>query len=190
MTHKPSLSVEIFRDSATPTIDIEPAEQGIEHIRRVYKGINIVRATRLIHLDDENGQLMIQPPKLPSERADLSIILSGRSITQSGKESVPHTQGARTVGFALVASRTAIVDVNHGIAQRTVTHESGHLFNLKVKGETFDGKSHCTDDWCIMNAYDITRERYETLQIHGVVTERFCEECADQLCESAHNVAR
>lgn len=190
MFSKPKVSVEIFRDAATPTVDIECAEEGIENIRRVYKGIKIVRANRLIDLRSNEDKLCISAPIVPTDRAAISLVLSGRSIEQAGKSLVPHTIGARTVGFALAPLGTAVIDTNNGIPMRTVTHETGHLFFLKESGETYDGVSHCTDDHCIMNAYDIVPEMYAALRRHNVATERFCDECSEQMCQAGQVISR
>ena len=196
MNHN-NISVEIFRDKDRKEISVDSAEMGIDHLSRVARGIEIVRATRLLRITNNPAVEVINTDNInwPSNlSADLNIVLTDRQL---------YSEGGVRLGVAHPTSgmggkKVAFVDVfSSPQPELTVVHESGHLLNAKASGEKWDGEAHCTDPDCLMYPsleIDIVEERvrqkginawrermgFRTAEYRQVARPRaevFCEEC-------------
>ncbi|HEV7952090.1 MAG TPA: hypothetical protein VGO98_01830 [Candidatus Saccharimonadales bacterium] len=203
--HQKKLTVEIFRDADRSNLSLDVAEPGIDEVRRIIAGIEIVRATRLLRITRPD-QHMIKSDRMrwPKLDADFNIILTDRPlVTGSGIREYGHAEthrGSTNLGIAIIDTATPDYPVS------IVAHEFGHLFDVKKTGETWDGRHHCRDEDCFMQIYPsetkIVPERvrqsgvknfmerygYRKAQYVDIKTSnanRFCEECAEQIDKEA-----
>lgn len=199
-----NLTVEIFRDMDRRDISVDAAGMGIDHVRRVTTGIEIVRASRLLRIAQPEKS-MVRPDKIRwrAFEADMNIILTDRPLYGSD-DNLHH--GVSYAQRGLGARRVAIVDIaNPEYPDLTVAHEAGHLLKLKSEGKTWDKNGHCIDKKCIMYPYEYTDEDDDLVKQKGInlwlerrgyrpaVYEkvkrpgatRYCDECAHQLDATA-----
>lgn len=195
-----NISVEIFKEADRRDISIDTAEAGIDYVRRVTTGIEIVRSTRLLRLgDSEHASLYPDKIRWPSLSADMNIVLTDRTLYSAGDEL---HYGVAYVNRGLNNLKMAVVDVaKPDFPELTVAHEFGHLFNLKHGGETWDQSGHCVDTTCLMYKHPQTRQFEKRVEQRGIkkimeyygykkpeyenfiepVATEFCGECAHQL---------
>lgn len=199
------LTVEIFRDADRPNLPLDVAEPGIDEVRRITAGIEIVRTTRLLRVARPD-QRMIKSDGIrwPNLDADFNIIVTDRPlVTVSGLREYGHAEtqrGSANLGVAIIDT------ANPDYPIPMVAHEFGHLFDVKKTGENWDGHHHCRDEDCFMQIYPsetkIVSERIRQsgvknfMERHGYRkaqyvdkktsnANKFCEECAEQIDKEA-----
>ena len=208
MTNPRSLSVEVFRDRDFPDASVECAEAGISNVERVIRGIQIVRANRLIAVPSvDGGYVDMRHIRWPQFPADLNVVITEKPLLSSGEDLSRDNNWLRVAGLSLNEGlagsvRVTVIDVTTGLSAQTVEHETGHLLGLKRRGTTHDGRGHCTVKNCTMHFKDepyrviskqplgrtgiLRRMQYEERRSEPKSSaEKFCDECAHQLAVNA-----
>jgi hypothetical protein len=77
------VTVEVFRDADRQDVSIDAAEAGVDELRRVVTGIEIVRANRLIRVAQPEDPWIVSDNLHPLRQteADLSIVMTDRWIS-------------------------------------------------------------------------------------------------------------
>lgn len=202
MSAERKLSLEIYRDVTVRDMSTVQAEHGIDKLRSIDAGIQIVRTTRLIRLPgNENDSFWPGSLSTRTFRSDLNVVLTRRTLTQ--RDGVVSETGG-LLGAAIHykgdhGPRFAVIQARSDYVMHTAAHETAHLLEVT---ETHDG--HCVRPSCIMHQrpgwqLEISRE-YETLSwprrgvrvVKGTSSVRelpatFCDDCTRQI---KHNVRR
>lgn len=199
-----NITVEVFRDQDNPKMSVEAAEGGIDRIRRVTTGIEIVRATNILRIADKEAESAdIREINWPDFEADMNIVLTNRKIDDGYHKDF--TRGISRSVKGIGALKVAVIDVGRDFSDITVAHEVSHLFSLKESGENWDKHGHCIDGSCVMHAapsFELITKRvpargfmkwmyrlgysdspYEKQLVPAV--DEFCDECALQLDKKA-----
>jgi hypothetical protein len=210
-----NISVEIFRDVDGRDMSIEAAVEGVERIRHVTTGIEIVRATKLLKIVN-NGADRVQPNKIrwPKFEADMNIILTERSLflpreSEPSESSDMYDNHISPLGIALKYGdkKIAVVDtVTPDFPELIAAHEIGHMFNLKKNGATWDSDVHCVSDGCMMYKTAGVVEIEQPIAQRGFrgliercglrepeyskfivpSAEKFCDECVHQIDKTSY----
>lgn len=199
-----NISVEIFRDIDRPTVSIDAAEGGVDHLRRITRGIDIVRATRLIRIAKPEAATVtsdnIRWPR--SFSADLNLIVTDRQIISADRQ----VGGVTHITPGLGTLKTAVIDITaHNQPELIAAHEGGHLLHAKHSGVKWDGVAHCQDVTCYMYPVPIVELVQQRVRQKGVgawlerqglrparyeevtqpVAGSFCDECAEEIDKKA-----
>ena len=152
------ISIEIFTDHASPSLDPAIGRQGLELINSITNDrFEIIRDTRRVRLG-EPDRPTIESSKVDllrlkkSSPASFAIVLTSRPL------SLPDTpQNQSITGYAErfqgLDSGAAVVSTRGGEAQLTLAHEMGHLVGMRYQTEspTLDPDSHCQTETCLMH---------------------------------------
>lgn len=174
---KRTISIELFRDIATPDVSLDLAVKGLEHIRRIIPSLEIVERGGLVKLNE--GTLYIRSEELPvlDIHTDFGIILTDRQIFMPLEQQMPLHDDSITIGLTNhveQGSDYALVDVLRSDSVKCSTmHETGHLLDIPNKGKKFDGNCHCVKRSCIMHAELLLKQT------------DYCRRCTQQLAKSA-----
>jgi hypothetical protein len=214
--NREDISVEIFRDAGSRDVSIDAATDGVDRIRRITTGIEIVRATKLLKLTNDDQATLIKPARIrwPKFEADMNIVLTQRTLflppdNHSDTDIDSRGHGVRHFGVAMNASgkKIAMIDAaSPDFPELVVAHEIGHMFNLKKNGQTWDSRSHCVHDTCVMYQTAGVEEVERPIERRGIRklvesaglidveygnfivprAEEFCDECSHQLDKTSY----
>lgn len=210
----PRLTVEIFRDTTLDRLDVAPVEAAIGYLNVISEGaLSIAGAKRALNIGSA-GRGYVDPSMVrwPRFGADINIVATSApvfSLTEAEKRMRPEERlesVQRTIGVAMSICRVCVINVAgfSEVVSQAVTHEVGHLLQLKKRGETWDKASHCLNETCVMSPFATSTRQEERVRQTGIkaLLERngyrkaeyeavhirnagFCEECARQLHEFA-----
>ena len=199
MTDRPPLTVEIFRDADTPDISLDEVEAGIEAVRTIATGLQIVRKNRLVRIATP-GADVVYPSKVRFARqsTDYNVVLTGRELRD---DLVKDDDKVESKIAGMTYKRVSIITSTSIDVKLATQHETAHLLHLKRSGDAHDGDGHCTNEGCIMLAnadvrplykFTFTQTRWDKVlrrpgtlhhEMVGIESERkaFCGECTQQL---------
>jgi hypothetical protein len=210
----PKLTVEVFRDIALDRLDVAPVEAAIGYLNVVSEeAFCIAGAKRALNIGSaERGYVDPSMVRWPRFGADINIVATSVpvfALTEAEKQMRPEDRfksAQRTIGVAVGVRRVCVINVAvfSEMVSQAVTHEVGHLLQLKKRGETWDKAGHCLKETCVMWQYATDAQHEERVRQKGIkallekngyrkaeyetVRSRnagFCEECAYQLHEFA-----
>ncbi|USN96267.1 MAG: hypothetical protein H6797_04295 [Candidatus Nomurabacteria bacterium] len=184
MHYNRNLSIEIFRDSETPDVQVDLAVTALEEIRQITKHIEIVERGNVLQLS-EPGVDAVYTKDVPLHKiqTDFGIILSSRPLVLPTMLGQPPNTGNITVGNAWVGldKPFAVIDAERTYSLKNSTkHEVGHFIGVPRKGKYFDGDCHCNRPNCVMHS--MTKIEIEQ--------DDYCHNCTAQLAKNAFNLMR
>ncbi|HET6924224.1 MAG TPA: hypothetical protein VFH39_00135 [Candidatus Saccharimonadales bacterium] len=145
---------EIFHDIDRGKFPTESVEAAITYIGEII-GEHTILSNRSVRLSSNPSSEYIDMEKIrwPKFSADVNIVLTDRALDKPPEGSdVALLDLTRriTTGVSNPLSKVAVIDTLRTTAEAaTVTHEIGHLFNLKLKGITKSTQSpHCALNLC------------------------------------------
>lgn len=162
------LEAQIYVDSDTPNISVQPADHGIEIVREIAPWIRVNRGIGEIVLHTSNETTGINGDELrwPKLEGDLNIVLTKKPIIgddQLGNDGQLNlrklTQGLYYIGWNYNArrangNRVALISVNAiQKPEHIVAHEIGHLFGVEPPAHLKPANGHCIEMNCVMNAF-------------------------------------
>jgi len=216
MSISPGISVEVFRDRDARNLSTESAEAGVDIVRQITTGIEIIRTTGLITIANPKGDdFDMEKIRWPRFEADLNIVVTNRPLYDPDRDknttaTANVLTGRKTtlVGNSLYVpgvgtGRVAVIDTSRsGSPVHVAAHETGHLLKLKSSGDSWNFKGHCIDPECLMQSGEKleTVTEYKPLSslkawlgckpertvTYKSLVEDFCDECTEQLDRNAH----
>jgi hypothetical protein len=180
--HSNTLRVGIYRDIASPWIDINSAVIAIDNLHKKFGNIALAETDRLVQLtSDSKTEITTNSVNWLETSNHLNFVLTNRRIFDRPKAVPSETFG--TVGMSVhrpFRKPYVIIDSFHAphLLENIVQHESAHLVKVKDSGTYYDHGDHCNHPKCLMQP--IAQKHLKD----------FCAECSEQLDERLRKLSR
>jgi len=185
------LSLEVFKDAATPEVDIDPVIDAMQMVRRAKVGIEMVRAARTVKIGT-NDRIIPDNINWPSFPADINLVLTKRHIGRSSESSFASlwrdsSVNGHRIGLVKTSETDADIMVAEVIGQLLgVEHEHGNSDNLCVMDD--HGLRVARSALSMLSDLEsfLRTGKHEQKEIPEV----YCQRCASQLGMNAYYLAR
>ena len=184
MHYNRNLSIEIFRDSETPDVQIDLAVTALKEIQQISKHIKIIERGGLLELS-EPGLDVIYTRDMPLHdiRTDFGVILTSRRLVLPSNVWEPGSNDRIVVGNTWIGldKPLTLIDAERTRSLKNSTkHEVGHFIGVPRKGKNFDGDCHCNRPACVMHS--VTKIEIQQ--------EDYCGNCTTQFAKNAFKLMK